>query len=444
MKKVLMISYFFPPMGGVAVQRITKFCKFLPEFGWQPIVLTVKNGYWTVWDHSNRDYKTGYEIIYRTPFYSPFTILTKLSFGKANFGTTSEDKGKAIEQPSWRKRAMRNISMLWCVPDEFISWFFGAIYKGLWIINNHKPELIYANDGPHTCSIIALVLSKISGIPFISDFRDLWTGDPNFNPRNRLEKKIQYQFEKQVLIEAQKIITVSNGCAEALSRPYGKTIFSKMEIINNGFDLDDFRNGKLPDTFKKKNKFRIVYTGSFFGKFMSSKNFLAALSRFIQNSQLSESEIEVIFAGTRNGELGAIANKLQLDKYLYIYENLDHNIACSLQKSADLLLLIVYSQSGGKNVLSAKLFEYFAAGAPILAIVPDGEVKKTIKKTGTGMVANPDDEAEIEGCLTSLYEKIYIKREHFQRKEAEINKFNRRGQTKSLAEIFDEVAATKK
>ncbi len=444
MKKVLMISYFFPPMGGVAVQRISKFCKFLPEFGWQPIVLTVKNGYWTVWDPSNQDYKTGHEIVYRTPFYSPFTLLNKLSFGKNNFGTTSEDKSKGIERPSWRKKLMRNISMLWCIPDEFISWFPFAYFYGLSIIKRHGIDLIYANDSPHTCSIIALVLSKATGIPFIVDFRDLWTGNPEFVPRNKLDRLFQIRLEKKVLESASKIIAATKAFVNVLATSITKNRQSKFEAIYNGFDPDDFTNNLSNEYFKEKSKFRIVYTGSFFGPYLSPKNILIGFSRFIGKFKLSPSDVEIIFAGSNSETLKSLISKLNLRLYINQLGNLSHSSACELQKSADLLLLIIYSNAGAEKRVSAKLFEYLIAERPILSIVPEGEVSEIIHKTGVGMVANPDDIDDIERCLAALYEKIHIKKEPFQRNEQEINKFNRRDQTKRLAEIFDEVVATNK
>ncbi|MDZ7358216.1 MAG: glycosyltransferase [candidate division KSB1 bacterium] len=444
MKKVLMISYFFPPMGGVAVQRITKFCKFLPEFGWQPIVLTVKNGYWTVWDHSNEDHKTGYEVVYRTPFISPFTLINKLSFGKAKFGTTSEDKGKALDKPSRCRKLMRQISMLWCVPDEFISWFPIAFFYGLKIIKKHGVDLIYANDSPHTCPLIALALNKTTGLPFITDFRDLWIANPEFNPRNGLEMILQKKLERIIIKKSNQIITVTNGFANVLAKTHGEKQNKKLTVIYNGFDMDDFENSYSGIYQKGQKTFRIVYTGSFFGTLMTPENFLIAFSRFVRNYNLHPSEIEIIFAGAESEQLKILIEKTRTKNYIKVLPNLSHRNACSLQKSADLLLFIIHSCKGGKDRVSAKLFEYLAAGPPIFAIIPHGEAANIIEKTASGMLANPDDVAEIEASLTSLYEKIHIKKEPFQRNEAEIRKFNRRDQTKRLAEIFDEVTEARK
>jgi len=339
---------------------------------------------------------------------------------------------------------MRQISMLWCVPDEFISWLPFAYVYGLKIIKKHKIDLIYANDSPHTCSIIALILSKTTGIPFITDFRDLWTSNPEFAPRNKFEKLVQTKLERNVLRNAGKMITTTHGFANELSRMNGSNMGTKLEIIYNGFDLDDFKSGKISPSDKQNNRFRIVYTGSFFGTYMNPKNFLVALSRFLEAFQLQPSDFEVIFAGSNSLTIKNLLSQLDLEKYVKLSGNVTHRKACELQKSADLLLVLLYSIAEAVNIVTAKLFEYLVAGAPVLAIAPEGEVSKIIEKTGTGMVSNPDDIDDIERCLALLYEKIHIKKELFPRNEEEIKKFNRRDQAKRLAEIFDEVSITNK
>lgn len=426
-------------MGGVAVQRITKFCKFLPEFGWQPIVLTVKNGYWINWDYSLREYKTGHEIVYRTHFYSPFTIIKKLTFGKVNYGTTNEDKGNSFDTPSIWRKVMRNISMIWCIPDEFISWLPFAYYKGLKIIEKHGIDIIFANDSPHTCSIIAMILSKTTGIPFISDFRDLWTSNPDFDPRNKLENLLQHKLENSVLGSASKVITVTNGFAKTLATLHGKNLNSKLEIIYNGFDLDDFSDC-IPHKYHKiQNKFRIVYTGSFFSNYMNPERFLKAFNNFIKKSNLNPYNIEVLFIGSKSDSLKRLISLLNLEDYITLIENLPHQIACSIQKTADILLLILFSVKGGENRVPGKLLEYLAAGAPILAIAPEGEVTQIINKTGAGIIVNPNDIKDIERCLTLLYLDKNSKPKEIKRNDFEIKKFSRYDQVKQLSELFNYV-----
>jgi glycosyltransferase involved in cell wall biosynthesis len=269
LKKVLIISYYFPPSGGPGVQRVLKFVKYLPEFGWQPVVLTVKDG-----DFPARDESLLNEIpkdvkVFRTDIFEPYNYYRKL---------TGRKKGQAIDVDNIEKGSKKRFSdrisefirATFFIPDARRGWKKYAVKEGKKIIDTEKPDLIFSSSPPYTCALIAMELKKYAGkkgrkIPWVSDLRDAWTDYLTTPNRWFLPKKIDKKYERTSLDKADVLTIVASGMKDDFDKKYPQiSKKTKYVLLRNGFDSDDYKNAQYEN--KTNEKFTVVYTGSMYGK----------------------------------------------------------------------------------------------------------------------------------------------------------------------------------
>ena len=271
MKKVLIITYYWPPSGGPGVQRVLKFCKYLPKYGWQPVILTVKDGEYPARDETllseSIDMETHLSDAFS--FYSIFNWIT------GNNSIPTHQLSKSKDDTLFTKFA-RWIRYNLVIPDGRIGWYSGAVKKGKELLENQSFDLIFSSGPPHSVHLIGRKLAKVSHVKWVADFRDPWTDGFYYleNPRNNLTTWIDGLLEKKVLRDCDGLITVSPGFESLLNSRL--PIKFKSTVIYNGFDQDDFPKGRL----ERKNIDQIVisHTGSLsksqnpFGLFESIKS----------------------------------------------------------------------------------------------------------------------------------------------------------------------------
>ena len=229
MKKVLVVTYYWSPSGGPGVQRVLKFCKYLPQMDWDPIILTVKNGDFPVQDNSlGTDIKTS-NIFYTKSFsfHKIFSLLT----GEETVPTYQLSSSK---HESIFTKIFRWIRYNLIIPDGRVGWYPYALKVGSRVINDKNIKLIFSSGPPQTAHLIAYSLSKKHGIPWVSDFRDPWTDRFYYSENKRLKitELFDKYFEKKVIDNADALITVSRTIAEYYDRD--------VTVIHNGYDESDF------------------------------------------------------------------------------------------------------------------------------------------------------------------------------------------------------------
>ena len=227
LKKVLIITYYWPPAGGPGVQRVLKFAKYLPEFGWQPIILTVENGEYPAIDESLlKEIPQGIKV-YKTKSFEPFTIYRKFFSDKKNqpipVGILAQSGG------SLKKRIANFIRLNFIIPDAKIGWKFSAVKEGQKIIDLEKPDLIFSSSPPPTTHLIAKTLAKRNKIKWIADLRDPWSKIHYYqNNRLAIANKLDERIEHKTLSASNKVITVSENFAKLISVEK-----NKIELIPN-------------------------------------------------------------------------------------------------------------------------------------------------------------------------------------------------------------------
>ena len=427
MKKVLVITYYWPPAGGAGVQRTLKFTKYLINYNWKPYVLTVEKPDAPNYDESLfKDVRDDIKVV-KTKALEPFSAYKKFT------GKKEDDKIPADvlmrKNSSLKEKFAKFIRANLFVPDAKIGWTPYAVKEGEKIIKNEKIDIIYASSPPATVALIARRLSERTGVPYILDFRDPWL-EIVYNQTMKRSKPtvaIDSLLERKALRDAASVVTVSAEIKELFEKKVPK---QKYFVIPNGFDEEDFPKIDFP----KNEKFTIAYTGV-----MSPDRvpyaLLKALARFKEEGITN---IKLNFAGKFADELYAEIERLGIEDYFNITGFVPHDKSVEILLSSDALLLVINNLPNNKGVLTGKMFEYLGCRKPIYGIGPEnGEAAKILQETKSGVMIDYSDEEK-------AYEKL---KEFYSDWKNDINRFeflngnySRKRLTEKLSEIFDEVA----
>ena len=392
MKKFLIISYMFPPIGGAGTQRPLKFAKYLPSFGIKPIVFCPEKASWKAYDKSPLSQPYYKDIqVYRCGIRS----LSRYYRLRYKFGCD--------RHPYYYFLALKYFWYL----DFFSAWYFECRKSLLNIARHENIDCVYTTSPPHSIHLFGRLLKANLGIPWIMDIRDAMTSDPNrplglFGHVQKISEKI---YERSFYQSADAVVVVSKPMKESIiKRHTAMGIESKVHVITNGFDEEDYHQIKYEPT--NKSKLTITYTGSFMGR-QTPEFFLRALDKLIAANRIDSSDLMIRFIGHYDPHILEVfhryANNLPLD----IVGFQPQETCLRMQKDADLLLLIVNiaDNEGGSQTMTGKFFEYIGAERPIFALVPDGPLKSVILSGRFGFVAAPRDIHSICKNLEMVYNR---------------------------------------
>jgi len=433
MKKVLIISNSYPPLNLIGSLRIAKFVKYLPDFGWEPIVFTgkitpAKLTFGTLPD----EMKKGQVV--RTKDYNLNEIITGLLEKKERKGNQEDRifRKKSILSPSLKeflKGIYRNLAY-W--PDPLFLWFIFQKKKAAEVANEYKVDIVFSSSPEPTCHLIANYVSKKTGLPWVADFRDLWVKNLVWRKYGFLNW-LETFWEKKVMTRTKKIITVSENLAEILKKMHKKEVI----VIENGFDPDDFQ--KLPTLPPRKDlKLQILYTGRIYWGKIDPSLFFESLSELIKNNLIKKEKIQIDFYGRNVDILPVLVEKYDLQGVVFIHKKyLSYQESLTFQKNADLLLLLGSPKEETKGIYTGKIFEYLGNQRPILAIGPKGgAIENLLKKTKGGILCS--NKEEIRKALLEYYQE-FIQKGILEWKgdyQLIINRFSRKNLTKKLAQVL--------
>jgi glycosyltransferase involved in cell wall biosynthesis len=392
MNKVLIITYYWPPSGGAGVQRWLKFAKYLPEFGWEPIILTVDPEYaaYPVIDHSLTDDMPLSVKVHKTPAIDYFSIYKKdkSKIPTAGFANSVENtlKGKIL----------RFIRGNFFIPDPRRGWNKYAFKKACELIETQGIKHVITTSPPHSTQLIGLkITEKYPEIKWIADLRDPWTDIyyyEQFYP-TFLSKKIDSWFERRVLKKADRIITIGPSLKTSFSSKV-KGIENKIEVITNGYDEADFK-GIATD---EPSRFTITYVGTLSDKYPLD-GFLGALAN-IKNNNIDPL---LRFVGTVPENIRKrIMSEISMDSIEFIPYT-PHDEAITFMMNSSMLLLVIPEHKNNKNIITGKIFEYIASGKPILCLGPeDGDAATILTEYGFGKCFSYNDINNIETYILSV------------------------------------------
>lgn len=396
MKKVLIITYYWPPSGGAGVQRWLKFAKYLPEFGWQPVILTVDPQFAS---YPQRDESLSKEvgpgcIVYTTKSFELYNLYKWISRKKEvpYGGFANESKESLFQKIS---KFLRGNFLL---PDPRKGWNKYALKKAGDLIRNFQIDTVITTSPPHSTQLIGLELKKRFPIRWIADLRDPWTDIYYYDQfkHTALARKIDRNYERKVVENADLLISVSEDVKRIFAEKSLQPIAAKTIVIPNGFDSEDFQVEPVVDETKKV----ITYTGTI-SEAYDVDSLLAALH---QMSDTWKEKLLIRFVGKVPEMVVSKFKETGFDVEQVGY--VDHKKSVEYLLRSDLLLLVIPRVSNNKGILTGKFFEYLASGKPVLAIGPtDGDLAQIIAETRCGKIFDYADSAGMKQFIVHELEQ---------------------------------------
>lgn len=429
MKKVLIISYYWPPSGGAGVQRMLKTVKYFPEFGIIPYVITVKEdkaSYPTTDESLNKDVPAKAKV-FRTDTFEPFGIYSKI-LGKKSIPTGFSNESN----PGLFQKFSRFVRGNFFIPDARRGWIKYAFREACSIIENEKIDTMLITSPPHSAQLAGLMLRKKYDLKWIADFRDPWTDIYYYDEFSHLSfaRKKDLKYEKDVLTSADRIITVSKDVKKLLAAKIPDIGDSKISIIPNGYDDEDFGNKNIS---VNGNDFIITYTGTLADSYNPSVFFHALKKVIINNPDV---KIKLRFIGNPAGTLIEEIRNISLGENLELVSTVPHDRSIEYLLNSTALLLVIPEIKNDKGILTGKLFEYLAARKPIICIGPeDGDAAEIINECNAGKTFGRKSDKDLTGYLEQLLN------DWKSGKDTDISnnnykKYSRRSQAKELSEII--------
>lgn len=420
-RRVLIIAYYFPPMGLSGVQRVAKFVKYLPRYGWHPTVLTVEPAGYFAYDESQLQEVSADNIaIKRSSSWDP----TRL------FGTEQTVRLPAESRRKW----MSALSQFIFLPDNKIGWMPHALKMGRKILEAEKYDAIFSTAPPYTAHLIAAKLSRQYHVPLTVDFRDDWVQNPRHVYPTNFHARINRSMERFVLSQSACTVTINDAIKrslEARSRVYN--VSTQVQVIPQGFDAEDF---SCDYPHNKTGKLRFLYSGIFYDA-QTPDYFLRALSHLVEKRPAIRGEIEARFVGLLPDDSKKLARELGIADLIHHCGYLNHDQVVAELKAADILWMTIGRRPGANGISTGKLFEYFGARKPILALIPEGEARKALKPYSASIVVEPDDVDAIRDAL-ALYHEKWRKGGFEKPDEGYVRTYDRCLLTGRLANVFNE------
>jgi glycosyltransferase involved in cell wall biosynthesis len=401
-----MISYYYPPLGGIGSQRSQKFARYLPDHGWSPTVLTPENGGSCPLDPSLDDGSgRGVEIV-RTPVVDLSSFLKRLVGRPGANGAQPESppgtsrKGRATREAS-RNLLRRAIHTWLYIPDAQIGWFPHAVRAARQVCERGTVDTIFSSSFPITSHLVARRLKAITKKPWVADFRDLWTEHHYTEDTNAMRKRLNQLIESTILDQADAIVTVSHTWAEVLKRLTGGR--KRVEVIRNGFDGNDFAGVEC----ERGPKWVVTYVGLFYGKKQSPLPLFTALKNSIGDGKIAKSDVQMTFVGEPDSFVENMVVAFGFQDIARFTGFVSHDESLRIQVNSSLLWLILHENISNSGHIPGKLYEYIGSRTPILAILPsDYEAASITREANAGVVVDAADFEGIESCLVRSYTKF--------------------------------------
>jgi len=438
MKKVLLISSLFPPVGGIGVQRNLKYVKYLPQFGWQSFVLTIKPDYFFLQDNKLLKDIPENTKIFRTSCLKP--KQKDFSWIKFDIEAKLNRKNK---RTSILKSIIKFIEKELTIPDIWIGWFPFALLAGNKIIKQNKIDVIFCSGPAFTSFLIGYILSKKSKLSLVLDYRDGWilNSDKQTYSCNFFRKIIISTIEKIILKHASQIIFVSESLFENYRQKF-KFIKEKSNVITNGFDSDDFHYKDSSIIPSEKGGVVISHTGncSATGRKPLITLFFDIVKNIADHQNNLRDKLKIMFIGIIPQDMKKqIKNHYHLENIIETKDFVSHDQAIKLMQDSNILLLLVDISPNNKDIFSGKLFEYFGAKKPIICFGPkDGAAGKVIRETKTGIVIDYETETKKEMLKkTSSFINQVLNNQFKIDSDKSLKKYERKELTRQLSVVLD-------
>ena len=434
MKRVLVITYYWPPTGGSGVQRWVKFAKYLPSEGWQPVIYTPENPEQLAVDHSlEADIPEGTEII-KTHITEPYELYKKFLRRSGHSKEAVEVNPVNAQDKSFAQKAAMWVRGNMFRPDPRCLWIRPSVKFLKKYLEEHPVDLIVSTGPPQSMHLIGRQLSEETGLPWIADFRDPWTKIFYFKhlSMTKATERWHRRMEQKVLDEATAVVAVS----PLVQQEFQEMTRTPVELITNGYDECDFPEDRNEDAFGGPDKdFVITHTGLFAAD-GNPTVLWKVLAEMCAEDENFRRLLKIRLTGKTDRQILEAIAEAGLVENLKDLGYQPHGIAIEEQRKASVLILPLRKEPEYKAVLPGKLFEYLASCRPVMGIgQKDGAMSMILEKTDTGIVFNWEDNVSMKKYIESCW-KSHLSG-NLTKKDGDISIFTRRNLTRRMAELFN-------
>jgi glycosyltransferase involved in cell wall biosynthesis len=433
MKKVLIITYYWPPSGGAGVQRWLKFVKYLRDFGWEPVVYTANNGEIPVIDNSlMAEVPPGVRVI-KTDIWEPYSVYKRF------IGRKKDDKINASFLSEHKKAGLAEKISVWIrgnffIPDARRFWIKPSIKHLLPILQAEKIGMVISSGPPHSMHMIAMGLkARMPQLRWVADFRDPWTNIDFYEKLmlSRRADRLHHSLELAVLQKADRVLSIGTTMQDEFKAMLGTASVGKFAVITNGYDDSDV----VKTPVGKDQKFSVAHIGTLV-KDRNPHILWKVLQSMVERHADFKQKLEIKLVGKVDIAVMESITAGGLMPYVTKIDYLSHDKVIEEQQKSQVLLLLVNKTKNAKGILTGKFFEYMASNTPILAIGPvDGELAAIMQKTGSGLITDFDDFAGLEKNILAMF-----RGEKMERQESAISQYSRRNLTQALAGLLDDLS----
>lgn len=428
MKKVLIITYYWPPAGGVGVQRWLQLSKHLQSNGWEPIIFTAKDANYPIIDE-NLTKQVPKEIeTLQLKVPEPNNIISFFQRKNKSKNLYSLQQQSNVDK-SFLKKLLWSIRGNFFIPDARMFWIKKS-YKYLdKYLQKKSIDAIVSTGPPHSAHMIAKKVSDKHNLPWISDFRDPWTSMDYLKKMNLKKFAIRKhdRLEKSILLNSTYVTVVGKAIEQEFKEKYG----IESVIINNGYNNSDDEVDVIP----LDSKFTITHTGSFLHN-RNCNDLWSSLSQLVKENENFSNDLEIKLIGNIAPAVLESIERYGLMKYLNRINHVDHDTAKAIQRSAQLLLLPIDRIDNAEFVITGKMFEYLKAKRPILLLGPSkGDAADIIRSCSAGFVIDFDNTDLIKQTLVGIYQRYTDKNNECH--SIGIEKYSYKELTKKVVELLD-------
>lgn len=419
MYKVLVLAYYFPPKGLSGVQRALKFVKYMPEFGWEPTVITSGINAYYAYDESLLADLDGKNIrIIRPKSKEVNSLLTR--------------KGTVKMPPEFWRKFLSYLSAMFFLPDNKKSWARAAFREAKTLMQLEQFDLIFVTGPPFSAFRAGKDLKSEFGIPVVYDYRDLWHDNHFSKMPTPVHRIINRRMEYNVLKKADKIIVINRRIKEKIMHEYKFLQHRDITIIPHGFDKDDIARAGIEP--KHQDRMILTYSGLFYEN-ITPKYLLKAFKLLLKEHPEIASNIHLQFIGVLRKSVFRMIQRLQLQSSVITTGYLPHLDALRKIKTSDVLWVMMGKSKNADTVSTSKVYEYIGTGKPIIGFTGKGVMATLLTEYGAGYLCDPEDIQEIKAMLARVYNDYQSKKMPIPRQE-EIDKYDRRNLTELLTKEF--------
>lgn len=452
-RRVLCVAYFFPPLGGVSVTRMVSFVRHLPEAGWDPLVLAPRGTAYPLRDPSGLAAVPPTVPVFRALSPEPQGMRRRLAgiwgrlaprTARIGFlarrggsdlpGDRSSDRVRTTDprSPRLRRPTLAWIRRVLFFPDDQVLWIPFAVRAGRGVLAGNQVDAIYSTSSPVSSHLVAGILHRRTRIPWIAEFRDPWVGNPLADPLPGLHARLQRRLERWIVSSASRVVFTSTETAVAYERRY-PGLAGRWDIVPNGYDPEEL--GAPRTRPERRTPFRLVYTGTL-ERPAEAAAFLAGVDLLVTDRPKVRSQLTIEFYGYASLQVEAIAAPYlapdRLGAMIGFRPFVPRAEVLERVRDADACLVLLGDDRGMSQFVPGKLFDYIGLDAPVLAVVPPGEVRSVLHQLEWGVVTDPSPTGVADGL------RRLLEGEHRTGTADRTRTFERGRLGQALGSVFDE------